>query len=219
MSLANERKTLEEDISSKNISIAVIDNDIKHLGEKIDEHIKNLKRLNESWPNYPYLGLPLNEIIIIIDEIDKKITKLLEERNKVKSALDTTRGSIVIMKRKLEDKEEQILKNHKRAPIVLEIEDISSDINIVERGVESNKKYFVICLEELQKNKDNKTRLETNLTKIKTGYELDLLKGKMDKILKEKSKDNPDLVVDEWLSRCTNNRNQIQKTVDEAEKF
>lgn len=217
--LVNERKVLEEDISSKNISIAVIDNDIKHLGKSLEKYIDDLNDIDRNWLSCPYLELPLNEIIIIIKEIDKKIRKLIEEKNKVKSSLDTTWGNIEIMKRKLEDKERQILKEHKRAPIVIEIEDISSNINNVERDIKANEKYLDLCVEVLQENKDNKVRLEINLTKIKTGYELDLLKGKMDEILKERIEDNPDLVVDEWLSRCTNNKNQIQKTLDEGEKF
>lgn len=219
ISLVNERKTLEEDISGKNITIAVIDNDIKHLRESLEKYIDDLNDIDRDWISYPYLELPLNEITIIIKEIKKIIIKLEEEKNKAKSALDTTRGSIIIMKKKLKDKEEQILKDHKRAPVVLEIEDISSDINNVERDIKSNNNYFGICAEQLQKNINNKARLEINLSKIKTGYELDLRKGKMDKILKGKIEDNPDLVVDDWLSKCTNNKNQIQKTVDEGERF
>ena len=69
------------------------------------------------------------------------------------------------------------------------------------------------------KNKDKRSRLEINLTKIKSGYILDLTKGNMDKILKGKIQDNPDLIVDEWLRKCRNNEMQINKTIDEGEKF
>lgn len=217
--LVNERRALEEDISSKNIKIAVLDNDIKHLNTRLDEYVQALEKLDKNWVGYQHLQLPLNEIIMITNEIDKKIKELIYEKDKVKSVLDTTNGSIGTMKKKITDKENQILKEYERPAIVLEIEDIDSDINMVERDIKSNERYLYICTDELQKHKDNKGRLEINLTKIENGYPLDWTKGKMEKILKEKIEDNPDLVVEEWLRKCGNNENQIRKTIDEGEKF
>lgn len=219
MSLVNERKVLEEDISGKDSKIAILDNDIKHFKKDFDRYIEDLQKLSMDWTNYTYLDLSLNEVNIIINEISKNIERLEEEKRDVKSRLDNNNGSIKIMKDRLSDKERHILKLHKKTPLVLEIENIDSEIDIVERDIKSNKIYLQLCTDELQKNKDKRSRLEINLTKIKSGYILDLTKGNMDKILKGKIQDNPDLIVDEWLRKCRNNEMQINKTIDEGEKF
>ena len=45
------------------------------------------------------------------------------------------------------------------------------------------------------------------------------MKGKMDKILKEKLEDNIDLVVDEWCDKCEKNKGQMKRTIDEGERY
>ena len=114
MSLVNERKVLEEDISGKDSKIAILDNDIKHFKKDFDRYIEDLQKLSMDWTNYTYLDLSLNEVNIIINEISKNIERLEEEKRDVKSRLDNNNGSIKIMKDRLSDKERHILKLHKK---------------------------------------------------------------------------------------------------------
>lgn len=219
LSLVNERKILEEDIAGKDSKIAVLDNDIKHFNDNLDRNIRSLEKLDKEWTNYTDLNLSLNEINIKINEISKNVEKLEEEKMNIKSYLDNIDGSIKIMRDKLLDKEKHILKLHYKSPSILEIENIDSEIDIVERDIKSNKTYLELCTEQLQKNTDKKLKLEINLAKIKGGYFLDPTKGNMDKILKGKIRNNPDLIVEEWLRKCKNNEIQISKTIDEGERF
>lgn len=219
VSLVNERKVLEEDISGRNNKISIIDTAIKYLNKELERYNNDLKRLNNNWANYTYLNLPLNEINIIINEINKKIEKLEEEKIDVRSGLDSIGGSIKIMKDSLLNKENHILKLHNKSPLVLEIENISSDIDIVDRDIKSNKVYLELATEQLQENTNKQLKLQINLTKIKNGYTLDPTKGNMNKILKDKIHNNPDLLVEEWLRKCRSNEIQINETIDEGEKF
>ena len=43
-----------------------------------------------------------------------------------------------------------------------------------------------------------------------------MTKGKLDKILKNRIKDNPDLTVEDWLSRCEKSKFEIRKTINEG---
>lgn len=52
MSLVNQRKILEEDISSKNNNIALLDKDIKHLNLELKRHIDDLNKINKDWKDY-----------------------------------------------------------------------------------------------------------------------------------------------------------------------
>ncbi|WP_353092942.1 hypothetical protein [Tissierella praeacuta] len=217
--LIKERKVLEEDIRTKNNKIVKIDADIEYLNKDISRNIKELIKLDNNWIRYPKLKLSPNEIIMKIEEIKKAIKILEKERENIKSVLDSSLGSIGTIKEVFETKGKQILKDHKRSPIILEIENFSSEIDIVNRDIESNKKYLTLCIEEIEKNKDTKYRLQNNLAKIKTGYELEWTKGKMDRILKEKIQNNADLIVDDWIHRCLSNEREIKKTVDEGERY
>ena len=217
--LIKERKALEEDIASKNSSIAVLDAEINILSDLLINQIRNLKIKAKNWEDYQYLMLPIDEINMIIDEIKKNIQMLNIEKNNAKSSLDTINGNIGVMRKSLNSRETQILKEHKRAAIVLETMDIDSAINIVDRDIISNREYLISCVENLEGNRDRKNKLWLNLTRIKDNYELDLTKGKMDEILKSKVVDNPDLVVEDWLRRSSRNKFEINKTVDEGESF
>ena len=214
-----ERKVLEADISAKNKDIAVLDTEIKHLREILEGHIKALKKLTEDWQSYPCLNISLNEILITIEDLENTYRILMSERDAIKSRLDTTTGSIKSMMEQLEEKAKQIQKDHQRAPIILVIEDIDSRIDMVERDIKSNKKYLEICTEELQKNQRRSGSLEINLTKIKTGYPLEVAKGRIDEIIKEKIQSNPDSIVEEWLRSCEKNEGQIRRTVEEGEGY
>ncbi|SET78306.1 Chromosome segregation ATPase [Natronincola peptidivorans] len=219
MLLVKERKVLEEDLATKNSNIALLDKDIQHFRSELERHIDDLKKINENWESYPHLELTLNEMRINLRELNKAIKNLELEKQDVELKRENIRGSITTMKDQLEEKESQIAKEHKRTPIVLEVEDINSDIDRVERNIQSNKKYLALCTEELQKNQDRRRKLEVNLTKIKAGYPLEVIKGKMDEILKEKIQNNPDSIVETWLSSCGKNKDQISRTIEEGERF
>lgn len=217
--LVGERKVIEEDISTKNSSIAVLNNIIKNLEKDCNRYIKELEELSKDWASYEYLGLPLNEINMIINELKRNIESIVNDQIEMKSELDTIRGIIKVINEQLLTKESDILKKHKKSPVLFEIEDISSEMNIVERNIESNKKYLDLCFETLEKSKINKMKLELNLTKIKSGYPLELIKGKTNSFLKDKLEENPNLVVDEWLRKCGNNQGEIKKAIDSGDRL
>ena len=123
------------------------------------------------------------------------------------------------MQKALKDKEDFIFKKYKKAPLLLDIENLRSELDMVERDIKSNENYMKVCMEGIEKSNNRFNRLELNLSKIKSGYELDLMKGKMDKILKEKLEDNIDLVVDEWCDKCEKNKGQMKRTIDEGERY
>ncbi len=219
MLLVKERKVLDKDMISKNNNIASLDKDIKYLRKDLERHIKDLNEIDENWGKYPYLQIALSEIEINITKFTKVIEDLTAEKENVKSQSDTIIGSISTMKESLEEKEKQIVKDHKKPPIILEIENINSKLNDVERNLQSNKKYLYLCKEELEKNQSYRGNLDINLTKIETGYPLNPTKGKMDKILKEKIQDTSDIVVEKWLRDCRKIEDQIEKTIKEGERF
>lgn len=216
-SLVNERKIIEENIAAKNSKIALLDNDIMHLNGQFSRCTNELEKLSTDWVNCDYLGLSLDEIYIRIDKSSRDIENLELERTQIKSLLDNISGSLGIMMKQISDKELEIFNKHKKSPIILEIEDIKSEIDIVERYIKSNQDYLNICYEIIEKNNTRKMKLEINLSKIKTGYTLEPIKGKMNKLLKETLEETPDIKVDEWLSKCENNKSQIYKTIDEGE--
>lgn len=219
LSLINERKLLEEDIANKNVQIALIDKDIEYLRKEVQGYISDLESIDKNWSKYLYLGKSLNEINISIDEIDRKIKFLIGENEGLKSKLNRIIGSMDAMKKALKDKENLILKTHKKAPLLLDINDLSSKLDLVERDIKSNGNYMEVCMEGIEKSSNRFNRLEFNLGRIRIGYDLDLARGKVNKILKEKLEDNIDLVVDEWLNKCENNRKQIKRTIDEGERY
>ena len=219
MALVNEKKALGQSMAERNNQIAILETDLKYLNKDLERHLTGLQALSQEWNTYPDLDLPLDEIRMIIEQMIKKDETLKKIKEEVNSQLKTIEGRIKEMRRSLVGKKNQIFKDHDRYPIVLEIKDISREINIIERDIESNKRYLSACYESLQKNKDNQLKLQLNLSKIKAGYLLTLSKGKIDDILKEKIKRDPDTVVDDWLRKCENNKNQISRTTDEGERF
>lgn len=218
-SLVNERKIIEKDISEKNNGIAVLDADLKNLSKDLSRHIRELEKLDKAWTYHKYLGLPLDEITIKIKELTKEIDKSMIEQSEIKSELDMISGSISVMKEQLSIKESDIMNKHKKAPVLISTEDIKGQIDTVQRHIKSNKDYFGLCFETLGKNKDKKMKLEINLSKMKSGYPLEITKGKMNVTLKVKIEENVDFIVDQWLRKCESNQRDIKKTTDNGEQL
>lgn len=218
-SLVKERKVIKEDIAAQNTRIAILDNDIEHLNKDLSRYNRELGKLSKSWTNYKYLEMSLDEVNIKIDELIRRIDRIQKEKNETKSYLDKISGSIDIMRKQLSDRELETYNKHKKLPAIIDIEDIPSEINLVERNIKYNQDYLNECLEILQKNNTLKMRLEINLSRIRTGYPLELTKGKMNKLLKEKLEETSDIIVEEWLNKCENNQSQISRTIADFDQL
>lgn len=217
-SLVNERKTIEKDIVSRSSAIAVLDTEIKALEKDRERYIEELFKLSENWREYKYLNLPLNGLEIKADELKREIKNLQEEKSKTKSELDNLTGKIEAMKIRLNEIEKSILRTHKKAPLVTGVGDIDSEIDIVKRDIQSNKNFLSQCQEILERNNKLTIKLEINLSKIKGGYPLEIVKGKVDKILKKKLLENPDGIIDGWLSRCDQNRRNVGEMIENGNR-
>lgn len=217
--LLKERRILEEDITSRNIQIAVIDEGLNGLNKALDRHFKDLDRIHVNWDKYPILQLSTDEIMINIDKCKMDIKSLETESKNIKSTFDSISGSIGEIRKSLLNTENQIKKDHKRPPIIISIDDIHSEINMVDRNLKSNKDYLSLCIEEININNKISSKLQINIIRIKDSYGLDFTKGKMNKVLKEKIQYNADIVVDNWISGISKNEIDIKKTIDEGERY
>ncbi len=218
-SLVNERKVIEENITAQNSRLGILDNDLEHLNNELSRVTKELERLSKDWASFDYLGLSLDEINIRTDKLSREIENLELERNHIQLSQNKIIGGLDVMRGQILDKESEIFTKHKKVPIVLDIDNIKSELDIVERDIKSNQDYLSVCQEILEKNNVRKMKLEVNLRKIKTGYALELSKGKMNKLLKDRLEETPDIIVDEWLSKCESNISQIDRTTDEGQQL
>jgi hypothetical protein len=219
LGLAQRKKALESDIAGRNSLIAEIDKDIFYLNKDYDRQLKELKKISQDWTSYPHLDMPISEIKIHLDRTEKNLKTLEKEKSNVKEIHDKTDGIVSGGKKRLKNKEEQIQNNHLRPVIILHIADIISEMNYVERDIKSNNTYIKVCNGVLEKNNKNKIKLEINLTKINYIFPLDSTKGKMDKVLEERIKQNPDYVVDEWIRGYQRTLKQIDGTQEEGERL
>lgn len=217
--LLDEREAIEKDINSKNSKLDVLDSEIKYLNREVERFIEELERLSKNWNQYEDLNLSLIEIDIIINELVKHIGKTEEEIDRLKTIVAGLNGEIKAIKRSLGEKEKQILKDHKRAPTIVEVMNIDEEINKVDLDLKSNKEFISLCTSEIDKLRNRSSRLEINLNKLKHRPELDFIKGKKNNILLEKIKNNIDLVVDEWLQKLSNNETEIRNTIDEGDRY
>ncbi|TCP94638.1 chromosome segregation ATPase [Serpentinicella alkaliphila] len=218
-SLISQRKALENDIASRNSNIASIDIEIRYLNMDLTRQINVLKELDENWEVYRNLDLAVSELALLIKETDKKINRLQDEKYKKELSIQELKGSIKEKRKKLQELENQIFKNHKKPAVTLDIVDIRSEIDSVERDIKSNEKYLKMCIQTLEKNKESMVKLEINLNKIKTGYSIEIGKGKIDSYIKEKIQLNPGMVVEDWVLKCDRNKDKIDKTIKEGDSF
>ncbi len=217
--LLGEKKTLNQSMAQRNNQIAIVDNDLKHFNKDLDRFKEDLKTLSPRWDSYEYLELPLDQIKMMLKKVNKDHKNLIKISKSLDAKVSRTKGGIGVMEKNLEDKKRQIYKDHKKYPVLVELKEISKQINIIERDIKSNKRYLEVCHETLQEGKEKELKLTLNLNRVKTGYPLELTRGKIDDILKEKTKNNPDLAVENWLKKCENNKSQIDKTEKEGEGF
>lgn len=215
--LISERRVIDKDIAEKDKAIAVVETKLEGLENELRIYIAELKSLSKDWATYEYMDISLDEIRIVLNEVTKEIDRAVDEKEELKSKIYTKLGSIKEIKKQLSDKESYILKTYKKAPVSLQVEDISIKLDLVERELKSNSSYLNICSETLEKNKDKKIKLEANILKMKSGYPLELDKGKMDLNLKNKVLDNIDFAVDDWQTKCENNNREIDKARDNGE--
>ena len=230
MTLVKQRKLLEEDIAIKNNNIALLDKDIEHFNLELQRLIKDLNNISETWEQNPNLELSLNEIVIKINQLKISIKNLEIEKEKIKSKYNNTGGSIATLRELLEVKENQITKQHKRPVLLMEIDldnmdkealkrNIQGEIDKVERDIQSNNKFYKVCMEDEENFKQYKVNLDINISKIKSSYPLDFTKGKVDDVLKKNIQDNIRAVIDNWLEVFNTNENHIKRAVDEGEKL
>ena len=217
--LLKARKIIEENISIKNIKIVEINKDLEFYNKDLNRIQEELERLSPNYINYEYLCLGLDELNIETGKIDRSIKSLESEKSALKTIIDGSKGSIEIMKKQLLEREFNILKSHKKPPIILIEENIGGKINQLEKDLKDNEKYIVSCREIIEKNKGKKVKIEINLSKITTGYDLDESKGKMDKTLKERLENNIHLLVDQWLDRYHDNKIQIRQVSEDGNKL
>lgn len=217
--LVEEREDVERDITGRNAQLAVLDNDLKHFNDNIKRYENDLENIRDNWKDYEDLRLPLIEINIIIKELEKYIKDLEKENLDIKSNLDNLLGRIDTLTKNLDNKEMEILRIHKKAPLILEGEDIPRELNNVNENLKSNKEFVDLCLGQLEDLRKKDVKLELNLSKVSHKVELDFTKGKMDKILKNKILNNTDLVVDNWLNNLNQNQDEINRTKIEGESF
>lgn len=218
-SLVSERKSIEKDIVARSSDIAVLDAEIKALERDRGRYIDELLKLSENWGEYEYLNLQLNSLEIKIHNLRREIKNLQEERSKIKTEVDELNGIIQILKTRLNEIEDSILKTHNRAPVVVDVENIDSEIDMVKRDILSNKKFLLECQEILERNNKLMTKFEINISKIKNGYPLEISKGKIDKILKKKLLENLDSIIEGWLSRCKQNRRNLDEMIEDGNRI
>lgn len=214
--ILEERDAVSKDITSKNAKLAELKKDLEYLYKEVEALMAELNTLDESWKGFKYLDLPKIEIEIIINQIERDIKYETDQRNKTKSNLDVLLGEMKVIKKNLDTMERQILKEHKRAPRLLDIQDLDREINGVNIDLKSNDEIIRLCMSELEKKGKILNRLEINTSKLSHRPELDLSKGKIDKILRERLLENMDLIVDEWQQKLWNNQLEINKTFDEG---
>lgn len=217
LSLLDARQALAADMNSKNSRIAVIDEQLKHLQEKIRELLKLLLKMDEKGEEYPYLALSLNELQIRIDEAETGISQLKAEKDRTKSQYDRTMGSISSQKGQLEEKAKQIQREHQRPAAIEEIDDIINALDKVGRDISTNRKFMLHAKITLSDFKEVIFSLDLNISKLADNQFLDVTKGKLDEVLKQKLKQNIDGVVEEWQRKYAKNQDSISKTIEEAE--
>ena len=219
ISMLDERKIIQEDINGKNLKLVSIEKDLEYLRKDIETFIENLNETSKGWKEYEDLNIPLIEIDIIIEELNRAIYLLEDKKTNIKSNIDTLNGEISMLKKTLENTERQIKKTHKRPALVLEIQNIDQAINNVHRDIESNIKILELSKSELEKAKESRSNLDLNLSKLNYRTDLDVSKGKMENILKGKISNNANLVVDDWTGKMSKNGSDIKETVDEGERY
>jgi len=216
--LVKERKALEKSITENHSDIAVLENDLKHHRESYHKNLAELEKLSRDWKSFRDLAMTMGEIEVLIKSMEKAIGKLREEKSTRQSEKDRILGALNTLQRSLRDKEEQIRKDHQRAPTLLEDRELSGELDLVERNIRDNERYLKICGEELESSREKERKVETNLIKMKSIYPVDPTKAKAEEILKEKVQNNPDQMVDEWILKYHRNINAISKTEEEGER-
>lgn len=214
-----ERKALASDIEKRDSQIMVIQKDIEIFQEKIESCRNNLDKIDVLWENYEDLKLPLNEINIIIEEIEKKLKILEDEFNSLKSDRDRLLGSLEEKKKSVVKINDKIQKAYKRAAeLWTDLDLLQKSINI-EKDYEDNENFLNQAEDILEKRTIYKIGLNEYIIKLKANKELDFHKGKMNKILKEKVVKNPNFEVDEWFKRYDKIEDNLDRETTNGEEY
>lgn len=214
-----ERRVLASDIEKRDSQIMVIQKDIDIFQEKIENCRKNLDKIDALWEKYEDLKLPLNEINIIIEEIEKKLKILEDEFNSLKSDRDKLLGSLEEKKKSVKRISNKIQKTFNRAPeLWADLDLLQKSINI-EKEYEDNKDFLSKAEIILSEINDYKYNLNEFIITLKGYKELDFHKGKMNKILKGKVIKNPRDEVEEWIKRCDKVEDTLNREIDNGEEY
>ncbi len=119
-------KPIADDITGKNSSIAFLDGELKHLKNERERHIGELKRIRSNWADYPYTGMSLSELGLQLTALIRN-SKNFRNIEDIKVIMRSGRGITLTREKQLLNIEAQILKEHKRPGVILDIEDIPGE--------------------------------------------------------------------------------------------
>ena len=214
----NERRTLANDFERKDSQISLIQKDIDYFQEKIENCMKDLDRIDVFWENYDYLNFSMNEIIIIIEEIEKRLETLKNELNNLKSDRDKLLGSLEEKKKLMVKINTKIRKRFNRAPELWQDLDLLKKNIDIENEYKDNERFLKEAEKILDETKAYKYSLNEYIITLKANKELDFHKGKMNKILRERIVRNPKDEVDEWLKRYNKIEDNLNREIANGEE-
>lgn len=215
----NERKALSEDIENRSKEIKIIEKDIQNVNEKIERNRKELGKIDLNWEKCEYLNLPINEIEIILEEIKRNLKKLKQEYDELKSEKDGLGGALKEKKKSLKKEEENIYNTYNKAPILLESINVENRRFDIFKELESNKNYLEEADKILERLSRQNMDLKEHIVLLRGYKEIDPLKGKMNKILKDKINSNIVEVVNDWIDRYRRIENNLNEEIEKGNRY
>lgn len=213
---------LSKDLEQRNNQISLINKDIEYIGEKLADAENNLLSVDKDWEQYEIIEGTKDSLIIkkelITDELEKTsevLQQISMEKVAVSTKIDETNKQLGKIERKIKEE-------HKRASLIWADVNLDKKEYLIKKELRENKEYLTVAQDVIANCQDNKAEIKEIISDIRIYQELDFNKGKINKDLMARIKNNPRQEVELWIDDFDRTKGQlylhnrkVQKDIEE----
>jgi hypothetical protein len=212
------RKALNAKLEEKNFKISVIRTSIEELEERIEEILRQLRKLDQKWEVYRLENQSLDAVELEFDRLDSKLNLREKYAAEKQGKIDKLSGLLQGISLDIKRTGDRITSDHNRTPKPWENINLQEKEFKVKKDIEDNENYLKETMKILLALTSQNISIGSCISDIKHYDDLQPGKGKTTEFLLDKVKGNEKNEVDQWIQSYKTAKESIRVHTEKAQR-